>query len=83
MGQIQAVLCGYYGLGNGGDEALLASLLQMLPESVTPLVLSGQPEQTHDRYGIRAVNRKNPAELLQALRESQVFIWGVAVWFKM
>jgi len=76
MRQIQAVLCGYYGLGNGGDEALLASLLQMLPESVTPLVLSGHPEQTYDRYGVRAANRKSPAELLQVLRQSQVFIWG-------
>ena len=73
---IQAVLCGYYGQGNGGDEALLASLLQMLPESVTPLVLSGNPEQTRDRYHVHAINRKNPLAVLQALRESQVFIWG-------
>ncbi|PZV13958.1 MAG: polysaccharide pyruvyl transferase CsaB, partial [Leptolyngbya sp.] len=34
---MRAVLCGYYGLGNGGDEALLATLLQMLPPSVTPV----------------------------------------------
>jgi len=26
MGQTRAILCGYYGKGNGGDEALLASL---------------------------------------------------------
>ncbi|MGA7931963.1 MAG: polysaccharide pyruvyl transferase CsaB [Kovacikia sp.] len=73
---VQAVLCGYYGLGNGGDEALLASLLQMLPKSVTPLVLSGNPVQTGDRYGVKAVNRKNPGELIRALQQSQVFIWG-------
>ena len=73
---IQAVLCGYYGKGNGGDEALLASLLQMLPESVTPLVLSGNPEQTRDRYQVDAVDRKSPLAVLQALRSSQVFIWG-------
>ncbi|HBE52705.1 MAG TPA: polysaccharide pyruvyl transferase CsaB, partial [Cyanobacteria bacterium UBA11369] len=41
MGKMRAVLCGYYGKGNGGDEALLAALLQMLPEEVTPIVLSG------------------------------------------
>lgn len=73
---IQAVLCGYYGQGNGGDEALLASLLQMLPESVTPLVLSGNPKQTRDRYRVEAINRKDPLAVLQALRKSQVFIWG-------
>ena len=27
---MRAVLCGYYGMGNGGDEALLASLLMPL-----------------------------------------------------
>ena len=43
MSDIQAVLCGYYGMGNGGDEALLVSLLQMLPPQVKPIVLSGNP----------------------------------------
>jgi polysaccharide pyruvyl transferase CsaB len=76
MGQIQAILCGYYGLGNGGDEALLASLLQMLPAAVIPLVLSGNPGQTHERYGVQAINRKHPGELIQALQQSQVLIWG-------
>ncbi len=73
---MKAVLCGYYGLGNGGDEALLASLLQMLPDHVTPIVLSGNPEETSRRYGVTAVNRKQPGELISALRQSQVFIWG-------
>ena len=76
MGKIQAVLCGYYGKGNGGDEALLASLLQMLPTNVTPLVLSGNPEETRDRYGVETRDRKNPLSVLQALRQSDVLIWG-------
>jgi polysaccharide pyruvyl transferase CsaB len=73
---MQAVLCGYYGMGNGGDEALLASLLQMLPKSVTPLVLSGNPQQTRDRYGVAAVERKSPIAVFRALQQSQIFIWG-------
>jgi len=73
---MRAVLCGYYGMGNGGDEALLASLLQMLPPSVTPLVLSGNPTQTSDRYGVTAIQRKDAIAVLQAMRQSQVFIWG-------
>lgn len=76
MGTVRAILCGYYGQGNGGDEALLASLLQMLPEQVTPLVLSGNPQQTSDRYGVDAINRKDPQALFRALRQSQAFIWG-------
>ena len=76
MARIRAVLCGYYGQGNGGDEALLASLLQMLPEQVTPIVLSGSPAQTQAMYGVTACDRKAPGTLLQVLRQSDVLIWG-------
>lgn len=73
---MRAVLCGYYGKGNGGDEALLATLLQMLPSSVTPLVLSGNPAQTEKWYGVEACDRMAPIALLKALRQADVFIWG-------
>ena len=76
MGQIRAVLCGYYGKGNGGDEALLASLLQMLPESVTPLVLSGKPSETRKRYRVQSCDRSSAFRVLKAMRQSDIFIWG-------
>ena len=72
----RAVICGYYGKGNGGDEALLVSLLQMLPEQVTPIVLSGNPSQTSDRYGVESGDRFSPFSVLKALRHSDCFIWG-------
>ncbi|MBE9118778.1 polysaccharide pyruvyl transferase CsaB [Lusitaniella coriacea LEGE 07157] len=76
MGQIRVVLCGYYGKGNGGDEALLASLLQMLPDRVTPIVLSGNPQETRDRYGVESCDRASGFSVLKALRSADVFIWG-------
>jgi polysaccharide pyruvyl transferase CsaB len=76
MGKIRAVCCGYYGKGNAGDEALLASLLQMLPSGVEPVVLSGDPALTQHRYGVAACDRMNTFSVLNALRQSQVFIWG-------
>jgi polysaccharide pyruvyl transferase CsaB len=76
MGQIRAVLCGYYGKGNGGDEALLATLLQMLPESVTPLVLSGNPAETRKRYRVQCCDRTSAFQVIKAMRQSDVFIWG-------
>ncbi len=72
----KAVLCGYYGKGNGGDEALLASLLQMLPESVTPIVLSGNPQGTEKQYGVTSCDRASAFTILAALRQSDFFIWG-------
>lgn len=63
--QMRAVLCGYYGKGNGGDEALLASLLQMLPHGVEPIVLSGNPTQTQLDYGVEAIDRMSPISTLR------------------
>ncbi|NEO33721.1 MAG: polysaccharide pyruvyl transferase CsaB [Symploca sp. SIO3C6] len=76
MGQTRAILCGYYGKGNGGDEALLASLLQMLPEQITPLVLSAIPAQTSKRYGVESCNRMSALQVIRAMHHSDAFIWG-------
>lgn len=73
---MRAILCGYYGKGNGGDEALLASLLQMLPDNIEPLVLSGNPSETKQRYQVEASDRLNAFTILQAMRTSDIFIWG-------
>ncbi len=74
---MKAVLCGYYGMGNGGDEALLAALLQMLPAHVTPIVLSGNPTETRDRHQIaQAVPRKSFSAVFRAFRQADAFIWG-------
>ena len=76
MSPTKAVLCGYYGMGNAGDEALLVSLLQMLPESVIPIVLSGDPQATKKQYGVASCHRKSTFTILNALKQSDVFIWG-------
>lgn len=73
---MRAVLCGYYGKGNGGDEALLAALLEMLPAQVEPLVLSGDPRQTTEFYGVEAIDRHSATAVLGALRRSDALIWG-------
>ena len=73
---MRALLSGYYGLGNGGDEALLATLLQMLPSSVTPVVLSGNLHQTQKRYGVEVYERKSLLQVTQALRSCDALIWG-------
>lgn len=74
---MQRVICsGYYGKGNGGDEALLASLLQMLPPTVEPIILSGNPSQTQNHYQVEACDRMNGMEVLSALRRADALIWG-------
>lgn len=72
----KAILCGYYGQGNGGDEALLATLLQMLPTDWQPLVFSGNPRHTYQQYGVQACDRRSFAQIVQALGAGDAFIWG-------
>lgn len=76
MTEIQAVLCGYYGKGNGGDEALLVSMLEMLPSNVKPLVLSANPRATSKSYGVKSYDRMNSGSVVRALKESQILILG-------
>jgi len=73
---MRVLLSGYYGKGNGGDEALLATLLQMLPLDVTPVVLSGNPEETHRHYGVECYNRMAFFSVFKALRSCGAFVWG-------
>ncbi|WP_088243255.1 polysaccharide pyruvyl transferase CsaB [Calothrix rhizosoleniae] len=73
---MRALLSGYYGKGNGGDEALLATLLQMLPPSVTPVVLSGNPLVTQQHYGVEAFPRMQLLSMVQTLHSCDALIWG-------
>jgi polysaccharide pyruvyl transferase CsaB len=73
---MQAVLCGYYGMGNGGDEALLASLLQMLPDHIQPVVLSANPKQTEMLHKVEASDRRSIVSIIKTLKRSDIFIWG-------
>jgi len=75
MGE-KAILCGYYGKGNGGDEALLATLLQMLPDHVQPIVLSGNPQETYSRYGVESCDRNSAFALWEACQKADYFLWG-------
>lgn len=72
----RAVICGYYGRGNGGDEALLVSLLQMLPKSIEPIVLSNNPNETRERYRVETCPSRDLAAVIQTLRKADIFIWG-------
>lgn len=72
----RAVLCGYYGMGNGGDEALLATLLQMLPQDIQPLVLSASPKATETLHQVEASDRYSVFGLINAFKQSDLFIWG-------
>ncbi len=74
-----AVISGYYGYENSGDEALLYAMLENLrseKDDVRVLVLSKKPEETEAKYGVHAVNRYHLFKIRKALRLSRLFIFG-------
>lgn len=74
-----AVISGYYGYGNSGDEALLSAMLCHLRE-VMPgaklCVLSKNPQETAATYGVTAVNRYHYFNIKKLLKNTKLFISG-------
>lgn len=71
-----AILCGYYGRDNVGDEALLMTLIQMLPQGIKPLVLSANPQKTKETLQVQALPNRSAFSILEALQQGDYFLWG-------
>ncbi len=72
-----AVISGYYGYGNLGDDALLWAIHQQLAaKDIGLVVLSRRPGQTTRQYGLRAVQRFSPWAVRRAIGNADVLISG-------
>lgn len=74
-----AVLSGYYGFKNSGDEALLRSIisdLKKVREDVKIAVLSDDPEFTKSTYGVDSFDRMRFSEVKRVLKYSKLLISG-------
>lgn len=72
---MRALLSGYYGYGNLGDEALLAGLVGGLKaRGIEPVVLSGDPAATRTLHDVAAAHRYRG--LLPALARCDALVSG-------
>lgn len=74
-----AVICGAYGLGNGGDNAILDAIVSQLRDidPDMPLwVLSRNPKQTRLAARVNAVYSFRFLKILRLLRRSNLFLSG-------
>ena len=73
------VICGAYGRGNAGDDAILEAILQEM-RSIDPdmpiTVLSKDPRSTRLTYRVRAVHRSNFLAWHTAMWNSRLYING-------
>ena len=73
------LICGYYGFANAGDEAMLMAVIDALSNMRADLditVLSGNPKETRERHGVKAVHRLNVLAIIKALFSSELVISG-------
>ena len=73
------VICGAYGRGNAGDDAILEAILQEM-RAIDPdmpmTVLSKSPKDTRLTYRVQAVHRSNFFAWQKAMRRAQLYING-------
>ena len=73
------VLCGAYGRGNAGDEAILEAILKEM-RTIDPdmpiHVLSRDPESTRLTYRVNAIHFFSPLKWMRAMHHSKLYING-------
>lgn len=73
------VICGAYGRGNAGDDAILEAILQEMRDidpDMPVLVLSKSPKETRLTYRVQAVHRFDFLRWQHAMRHSKLYING-------
>ncbi|MBQ4504094.1 MAG: polysaccharide pyruvyl transferase CsaB, partial [Firmicutes bacterium] len=74
-----AVLCGAYGRGNAGDEAILKGILNQLSEIDPDMpfwVMSRDPQDTRLTHKVNSLYLFNVIKFWRKLRKSQLFVNG-------
>jgi len=74
--QARALLCGYYGEHNLGDDALLQVLLSQLPDTLEPLVTAHDQAQVRRRFGVATTDRRTLRGVLRSLGHCQALVLG-------
>ena len=75
----RVLMSGYYGFSNAGDDAILQSIHESLcaaSKDIEVTVLSNEPEQTSQRYGLNAVPRFNLPGVWRAVGRCDVLLSG-------
>ena len=79
LSDLTAVICGYYGAGNAGDEAILESILIDLRErfpSLHPTVITHDPETTSRLHRVASIANNDRFAVIKAVAKCDLVILG-------
>ena len=73
------VICGAYGMGNSGDEAILEAVMAQV-RSIDPdmpiTVMSRSPENIGKKFGVNSIHMFDVPSFLRAMASARVYING-------
>ncbi|MCL2855148.1 MAG: polysaccharide pyruvyl transferase CsaB [Defluviitaleaceae bacterium] len=76
---VDALISGYYGSNNHGDDALLRSIIEDLRNADSQLkitVISKRPKETQEIYGTNTLHRFNFPAIIRVLKQTNLLIMG-------
>ena len=69
---VKIAICGYYGKGNLGDEAILSQILSKIKSTTISKCNGGKPRNVK----IHVIKSKSPIKILSAMSGADLFIFG-------
>ena len=79
MSGSRILVCGHYGFGNAGDEALLAGVLDGVRErdpNMEVVVVSGDPLETASLHHVQSIHWQDVSAIADTARSSDLLILG-------
>lgn len=76
---INILISGYYGFNNIGDESILRTVIDNLRDKLHDIditVLSQNPQQTSEKYGVKAARRMSIPDIFKAVRRCDLLLSG-------
>lgn len=73
------LLCGYYGFGNMGDDALLLRAVEHARKKYPSLpvcAMTARGRQDSEKFGVRCEKRSSPTALMREIRGCEVLVFG-------
>lgn len=77
--RFDAIISGYYGFNNIGDDAMLKAIIDSLrthDRDIRITVLSRNPIETRQIYDVNSINRFNIFHIMRVMRRTRLFING-------
>lgn len=78
-GEGGVLLCGYYGYGNMGDDAMLLRAIERAKQMYPALpicAMTARGSRDSEKFGVACYKRSHPLELMRRIRRSNVVVFG-------